>query len=286
MAGKEGIVILMKFTKMHGIGNDYLYFNCFEEPVKNPEALSQRLSDVHFGVGSDGIILIGPSDKADCSMDIYNADGSRAMMCGNGIRCVGKYVYERGIAKKEIVTVETLSGVKTLYLTVEDGVVKAVRVNMGKPGLRASEIPVVFQKENVINEPVDIGGKEYKITCVSTGNPHCVVFVDDVDSLDLEKLGPLFERHPMFPDRVNTEFIQVLNRDEVKMRVYERGSGETWACGTGACGSAVACALNGKTENRVLVHLRGGDLTIDWNRESGEVFMEGPAEFICDGTIL
>lgn len=275
----------MKFTKMQGIGNNYLYFNCFETSIENPSELSVKLSDVHFGVGSDGIILIEPSDKADCKMDIYNADGSRAMMCGNGIRCVGKYVYDRGLVKKDVITVDTQSGIKTLYLNIQDGVVKSVKVNMGKPDLIAKTIPVIFDSERVINEPLTVGGSEYRITCVSMGNPHCVIFVDDTEKLDLEKIGPKFEFNPIFPERVNTEFIQVISETETKMRVWERGSGETWACGTGTCASVVACALNGKTGRNVLVHLRGGDLRIDWDKQSDEVFMEGPAEFIFDGTI-
>lgn len=276
----------MKFTKMQGIGNCYLYINCFEEKVENPSALSVTLSDVHFGVGSDGIILIKPSQRADCEMDIYNADGSRAMMCGNGIRCVGKYVYERGLVKKDVLTVDTQSGIKTLYLDVKDGRVKSVRVNMGKPDLCARTIPTLFQAERVIDEPYKIDGKEYRVTCVSMGNPHCVVFLPEIDSLDLIQLGPKFEQDPVFPERVNTEFIRVISKDEVQMRVWERGSGETWACGTGACAAAVACSLNGKTGRDVLVHLRGGDLAIHWDENTDEVFMQGPAEFIFDGTIL
>lgn len=276
----------MKFTKMQGIGNDYIYFNCFEEPVNDPAALSVRLSDRHFGVGSDGIILIGPSDKADCSMDIYNADGSRAMMCGNGIRCVGKYVYERGIAKKKTLTVDTQSGVKTLFLTIDDSDhVTSVTVNMGKPELSAQKIPTLFESEMVIDHPAVIAGREYRITCVSMGNPHCVVFVDDVDAVPLESIGPSFEFHRMFPQRINTEFVQMIGENEVKMRVWERGSGETWACGTGACAVAVSCALNGKTGRQVLVHLKGGDLHIRWDEQTDEVFMQGPAEFVFDGQI-
>ena len=275
----------MKFTKMQGIGNCYLYINCFEEKVENPSALSVTLSDVHFGVGSDGIILIKPSQRADCEMDIYNADGSRAMMCGNGIRCVGKYVYERGLVKKDVLTVDTQSGIKTLYLDVKDGRVRSVRVNMGKPDLCARTIPTLFQAERVIDEPYKIDGKEYRVTCVSMGNPHCVVFLPEIDSLDLIQLGPKFEQDPVFPERVNTEFIRVISKDEVQMRVWERGSGETWACGTGACAAAVACSLNGKTGRDVLVHLRGGDLAIHWDENTDEVFMQGPAEFIFDGTI-
>lgn len=276
----------MKFTKMQGIGNDYLYFNCFEEPVADPAALSIRLSDRHFGVGSDGIILIGPSDKADCTMDIYNADGSRAMMCGNGIRCVGKYVYEKGLVKKKTLTVDTQSGIKTLFLTVnEKDIVISVTVNMGKPELSAKLIPTLFESAQVIDVPVIIAEKEYRVTCVSMGNPHCVVFVEDVDALPLESIGPFFEFHHMFPQRVNTEFVQMIEDNEVKMRVWERGSGETWACGTGACAVAVACALNGKTGREVLVHLKGGDLKIRWNQETDEVFMQGPAEFVFEGQI-
>jgi len=275
----------MKFTKMQGIGNNYLYFNCFENPITNPSELSIKLSDVHFGVGSDGIILIEPSEKADCKMDIYNADGSRAMMCGNGIRCVGKYVYERGLIKKDVITVDTQSGVKTLYLDVKNGIVQSVKVNMGKPDLIAKTIPVIFDSDQVIDQPVTVGNKEYRITCVSMGNPHCVIFVDDVDQINLEEVGPKFEHNPIFPERVNTEFVQIISRTEAKMRVWERGSGETWACGTGTCATVVACVLNKKTARKVLVHLKGGDLNIDWNEQTNEIFMQGPAEFIFDGTI-
>lgn len=248
--------------------------------------MSVRLSDRHFGVGSDGIILIGPSDKADCTMDIYNADGSRAMMCGNGIRCVGKYAYERGIAKKQTMKVDTQSGVKTLFLTVdENDHVTSVTVNMGKPELAADKIPTLFETKQVIDLPVTIAEKEYRITSVSMGNPHCVIFVDDVDALPLEAMGPSFEFHHMFPQRVNTEFVQMIGENEVKMRVWERGSGETWACGTGACAVAVACALNGKTGRQVLVHLKGGDLNIRWDETTDEVFMQGPAEFVFEGQV-
>lgn len=238
----------MNFTKMQGIGNNYLYFNCFEQPIDNPSELSVKLSDVHFGVGSDGIILIEPSEKADCKMDIYNADGSRALMCGNGIRCVGKYVYERGLVKKDVITVETLSGVKTLYLNIKSDIVQSIKVNMGQPDLVSKTIPVIFHSEHVIDEPIIIDNKEYRITCVSMGNPHCVIFVDDTDKINLEKLGPKFENDPIFPERVNTEFVQIISNTEVKMRVWERGSGETWACGTGTCATVVACALNKQVE--------------------------------------
>lgn len=275
----------MQFTKMQGTGNDYLYIDCFREKIADPSALAVRLSDRHFGVGSDGIILIEPSKIADCKMDMYNADGSRGKMCGNGIRCVGKYVYERGIAQKEILSVETLSGVKTLKLEARDGGVRSVEVNMGQPVLEASRIPVRFPKECVIDEPVSVGGNPCRITCVSMGNPHCVVFVDDTESLKLPEIGPQFENHPMFPDRVNTEFVQVIGAGELKMRVWERGSGETLACGTGACACAVACVLNKKTSGRVKVHLRGGVLDVRWDEKSGDVFMRGPAEFVFDGNV-
>lgn len=276
----------MQFTKMQGIGNDYIYINCFKEKIENPSELSIKLSDRHFGIGSDGIILIEPSDKADCRMDIYNADGSRAMMCGNGIRCVGKYVYERGIAKKDTLKVDTLSGIKTLHLHIEDDKVKSITVDMGKPEFEAEKIPVNFNsKDKVINEPFEIDGNKYNITCVSMGNPHCIMFVDDVNKIEIEKIGSKFECSSIFPQRANIEFVEVLNKNEVNMRVWERGSGETWACGTGACATAAACAVNGKTDRRVKVHLKGGDLNIDWKDDTNSIFMQGPAEFVFDGTV-
>ncbi len=273
----------MKFTKMQGIGNDYIYFNCFEETIENPAELSRRLSDRRFGIGGDGICLIKPSDRADAFMDLYNADGSRAMMCGNGIRCVGKYVYERGICRRDVLKIDTLSGVKTLYLTVENGIVTAVKVNMGEPILEPAKIPTTLPSH--LKQKIQANDTEYEVTAVSMGNPHSVIFTDEVDTLDLEKIGPALENHPVFPERVNTEFVQVLGPHEVCMRVWERGSGETWACGTGACATVVACVLNGKTERDVTVHLRGGDLTIFWNEKTGEVEMTGPAQFVFDGTV-
>lgn len=273
----------MKFTKMQGIGNDYIYFNCFEETIENPAELSRRLSDRRFGIGGDGICLIKPSDRADAFMDLYNADGSRAMMCGNGIRCVGKYVYERGICRRDVLKIDTLSGVKTLYLTVENGIVTAVKVNMGEPILEPAKIPTTLPSN--LKQKIQANNTEYEVTAVSMGNPHSVIFTDEVDTLDLEKIGPALENHPVFPERVNTEFVQVLGPHEVRMRVWERGSGETWACGTGACATVVACVLNGKTERDVTVHLRGGDLTIFWNEKTGEVEMTGPAQFVFDGTV-
>lgn len=276
----------MKFTKMQGTGNDYVYLNCFEEKIpEDPAELAVRLSDRHFGIGSDGLILIEPSETADCRMDMYNADGSRGKMCGNGIRCVGKFVYERGIAKKDILTVETLSGIKTLALEMENGIVRQVGVNMGRPILLPEEIPAKFSGKLAVNVPLTVDGRIWNVTCVSMGNPHCIVFVEDTEKIPVAEVGPKFETHPAFPQRVNAEFVQVLSRNEAKMRVWERGSGETLACGTGTCASAVACILNGKTERSVLFHLLGGDLFIRWDEASGSVFMKGPAEVSFDGTI-
>lgn len=275
----------MKFTKMHGIGNDYVYVNCFQETVENPEAVAIKVSDRHFGIGSDGLILIKPSDVADFEMDMYNADGSRGAMCGNGIRCVGKYVYDYGLTDKTSITVNTLSGIKYLELTVEDGKVKEVRVNMGAPILKAADVPMICDKEQAINEPILVDGKEYFITGVSMGNPHAITYMDDVKNLEIEKIGPKFENHPCFPNRVNTEFVKVLDEHTVEMRVWERGSGETMACGTGACAVAVASVLNGHTQDEVTVKLLGGDLRIFWNREENLVYMIGPATAVFDGEI-
>lgn len=275
----------MKFTKMHGIGNDYVYVNCFEEKVENPEETAVFVSSRHFGIGSDGLILIRPSEVADGKMEMYNADGSQGAMCGNGIRCVAKYMYDHGITDKTSISIETKSGIKYLDLTVEDGRVSAVKVNMGSPVLKAAEIPAVSDKEEVIGEPVEIGGKIWKITCVSMGNPHAVTYIDDVKNLEIEKTGPEFENHEMFPDRVNTEFAHIIDRSTVEMRVWERGSGETLACGTGACAAAVASILNGYTDDEVTVKLRGGDLKIFWDRKENKVYMTGSATTVFDGEI-
>ena len=275
----------MKFTKMHGCGNDYVYVNLFEEQLDNPAEVSIKVSDRHFGIGSDGLITIGPSDKADFRMHIYNADGSEAEMCGNGIRCVAKYVYDHKLTDKTEITVETGAGVLTLILYPENGKVQQVRVDMGEPILTPADIPVVSEKDQVIDEPIEVGGKTWNMTCVSMGNPHAVVFVDDTASFPLEKYGPLFENHERFPKRTNTEFVQVISRTEANMRVWERGSAETWACGTGTCACVMACILNGKTEDKVLVHLRGGDLTIEYDRASNHVFMTGPATEVFSGEI-
>ena len=274
----------MKFTKMQGIGNDYVYVNCLQETIENPSELAKKISDRHYGVGSDGLIMINPSDKADFEMEMYNADGSRGEMCGNGIRCVAKYVYDYGLTDKTSISVETLAGIKYLDLTVEDGKVVLVKVDMGKPMLRPEEVPVVSEKEEVIDEPITVDGQEYRMTCVSMGNPHAVVFMDqDVKEFPLETVGVKFENHERFPKRVNTEFVNVLDRHTAQMRVWERGSGETLACGTGACAVAVACALNGLTEDEVTVKLLGGDLQIKWDREKNTVYMTGPAEVVFDG---
>ncbi len=276
----------MKFTKMQGCGNDYVYVNCFEEMVHHPEELAKAVSNRNFGIGSDGLILICPSKVADVQMIMYNADGSRSQMCGNGIRCVGKYVYDYGLVKKECITVETLAGIKVLQFEIENGKVKSVTVDMGVPVTAAAEVPVVAEAETVIDAPVTVLGREYRITCVSMGNPHAVTFVEDTKEIEIETIGPEFEHHPMFPERVNTEFIQILGRNEINMRVWERGSGETLACGTGACASVYACMLNGLTDNEVLVHLLGGDLKIRVDRENGHIFMTGPAMTVFEGEWL
>lgn len=276
----------MKFTKMHGCGNDYVYVDCTNEMIENPSEVSKYVSDRHFGIGSDGLILICSSETADFRMAMYNADGSEGAMCGNGIRCVAKYVYDKGLTDKKNISIETKSGIKELELTVEDGKVLLVKVNMGAPILKAKDIPVDVDTEKCIDSDINVDGKDYKITCVSMGNPHAVTFIDeDVKTFPIEKIGPKFENHPMFPDRVNTEFVQVLNRHEVNMRVWERGSGETLACGTGTCATVVACVLNGLTDDEVTVHLLGGDLFIKYDRENDTVWMTGPAVIAFEGTI-
>lgn len=282
----------MKFTKMHGCGNDYVYVNLFEEKLDDPARVSIYVSDRHFGIGSDGLITIGPSDKADFRMRIYNADGSEAEMCGNGIRCVAKYAYDHKLTDKTEISVETGAGIKYLTLYVEENKVSQVRVDMGEPILTPGDIPVVKADGSaygddyrVIDEPISAGNREWHMTCVSMGNPHAVVFVDDVAGFELEKYGPLFENHKMFPKRTNTEFVEILSRNEAKMRVWERGSAETWACGTGTCATVMACILNKKTDNKVLVHLRGGDLTIEYIPKTNHVFMTGPATEVFSGDI-
>ena len=288
------------FTKMHGIGNDYVYVNGFTETVEDPVQAAVLVSDRHFGIGSDGLIIIRPSGRADCEMEMYNADGSRGKMCGNGIRCVGKFVYDNRIVDREVITVDTLAGIKTLRLNVKDGLVDTVRVDMGAPILEPSQIPVDLSSaggapecvhvepfgEILLNTEIPVTESlTMRGTCVSMGNPHCVVPVEDVASFDVEGIGKLFENHPIFPERVNTEFIHVEDRKNVRMRVWERGSGETWACGTGACAVAAACILNGWTEPSVTVHLLGGDLQIEWDRQKDTIYMTGPAVRVFDGVI-
>lgn len=265
----------MKFTKMHGISNDYVYVNCFEEEVKDPSRTARWVSRRRTGIGSDGLILIAPSKVADCRMIMYNADGTEGAMCGNGIRCVGKYVYDHGIARKNPITVETKAGIKELRFAVREGKAQKVTVDMGIPE-QTSRVP----------EPIVVEGREYAFVGVSMGNPHAVYFMEEIDGLDLEKIGPAFECHSRFPDRTNSEFIQVVDRSRLRMRVWERGSGETWACGTGAAASVVAAVLLGYTDNRVTVSLRGGDLEIFWNRENGHVLMTGEATEVFWGEIM
>ncbi len=273
----------MKFTKMQGLGNDYVYVNCVEKKLEHASETAVRVSDRHFGIGSDGLILINSSDMADFEMEMYNADGSRGEMCGNGIRCVGKYVYDYGLTDKTEVSIETLAGIKYLNLLTENGKVKNVKVNMGSPLLKPEEIPIALDGESVIDTQIFVDGREYHMTGVGMGNPHTVVFIEDIEGLEIEKIGPLFENHVYFPNRVNTEFVKVIDRTHVQMRVWERGSGETLACGTGACAVAVACILNGLTEDCVTVTLLGGDLQIEWDREENVVYMTGPAEVVFDG---
>ena len=268
---------------MHGLGNDYIYINCFDQEVTNVEELSIKYSDRHFGIGGDGIILIKPSKVADFEMAMYNADGSRGEMCGNGIRCVGKYVYDYGLTDKTHVTIETLAGIKVLDLTVEDGKVSMVKVDMGEPILTPKDIPVDSDLDIVKEQPITVDGRDFTMTCVSMGNPHAVVPVEDVKNFDIDRFGPLFENNKLFPRRINTEFIKVLDRKTVEMRVWERGSGETFACGTGACAICVACIANDWTDREVTIKLPGGDLLISWNEEDNHVYMTGPATVVFDG---
>lgn len=283
----------MKFTKMQGCGNDYVYVNGFAEKIlqEDKPELVRRLSDRHFGVGGDGVIFINPSEEADCEMEMYNADGSRSEMCGNGIRCVAKYVYDKGLSDKEQLSIISAGKIKYLDLTVEGrqngsrGSVSMVRVNMGSPILKPGLIPVEASGEQVVAESVMVQGKEYRMTCVSMGNPHAVVFMDGVKSLKLEEIGPGFEMHPRFPRRTNTEFVEIIDKNTVFMRVWERGTGETLACGTGCCAVAVAGVLNGLTNPQVTVKLLGGELLIEWDREKNLVYMTGPAVTVFEGEI-
>lgn len=281
----------MKFTKMHGCGNDYLYINGFEEKLSSEEKPDwvRKVSDRHFGVGGDGAIFINPGKEAEFEMEMYNADGTRAQMCGNGIRCVAKFVYDKGLTDKTSITVESFGKVKYLDLTLgEDGKVASVKVNMGAPILNAKEVPVVSDNDKVINEPIVVNGDTYNMTCVSMGNPHAVVFLegyDDLKDFEIEKIGPFFESHERFPERVNTEFVRVIDRQTVQMRVWERGTGETLACGTGCCAIAVACVLNGLTDNKITIQVLGGEIVCEWDQEKNLVFMTGPATTVFEGEI-
>lgn len=291
----------MKFTKMQGLGNDYVYVDCNKEELAAPADIARAVSDRHFGIGSDGLILIKPSKAADFYMEMYNADGSRSAMCGNGIRCVGKYVYDFGLTDKLDVAVETAAGIKYLNLRVLGGQVTEVRVNMGAPIFEPALVPAALEPtrriapngaENteektsvpvVLDAPLEVDGNTYRVSCVSMGNPHVITYVDDEKAVDIEKIGPLFESHPVFPERTNTEFIRIADRKNIYMRVWERGTGETLACGTGACASAVATMLNGLCDRKVTVHLLGGDLFIEWDEKENVVYMTGPAVTVFTG---
>ncbi len=271
---------------MHGAGNDYVYINCFNEHIEDPNALARFVSDRHFGIGSDGLVLIMPSRECDFRMRMFNADGSEAEMCGNATRCVGKYVYDHRLTAKKEFTLETLAGVKVLQLTTDaNDRVERVRVDMGAPILEAADIPVVADASPVVNLPVEVLGQQQQLTCVSMGNPHAICYVEDVDGLDLPAIGPAYEHHAIFPRRTNTEFVQVVDRTHVKMRVWERGAGETLACGTGCCATLVACVLCGKTDRHATIHVLGGELDIEWDEATNHVFMTGPATTVFDGTL-
>ncbi len=283
----------MEFTKMHGLGNDYVYFDCFKQKIEGKSDLAKRVSDRHFGIGGDGAIFINPSEEADCEMEMYNADGSRSEMCGNGIRCVAKYVYDNGIVDQTEISIISAGKIKYLTLYLRDArpgetanhgkVVETVRVDMGEPETIAEKVPVISKNEKAIDEPIEVDGKAYQMTCVSMGNPHAVVFVEDVEHFPVAEIGPKFEHHPAFPNRVNAEFVEIINRNTVKMRVWERGTGETLACGTGSCATAVACILNGLTDTEVTVKLLGGDLQIEWDKLKNRVYMTGSATTVFTG---
>ena len=272
----------MKITKMQGLGNDYIYINGFEETVPDPEALSRRISDRHFGVGSDGLVLILPCEEADFRMRMFNADGSEAEMCGNAARCVGRYIHDRGLSSREEIRLMTGAGIKTLKLTVKDGRNVRVKVDMGEPELNPARIPVRLEGDQAIGVPVEAAGKKMKMTCVSMGNPHAVIAVDDADSFDVHGIGAELEVNPLFPNKTNVEFVTVKDRRHLRMRVWERGSGETMACGTGACATLVACVLNGLCDRKAVLELNGGPLTVEWDSEDNHVYQEGPAEFVFD----
>jgi diaminopimelate epimerase len=273
----------MKFTKMQGLGNDYIYVNCLEETVPDPSGTARKISDRHFGVGSDGLVLILPDEQADFRMRMFNSDGSESEMCGNAARCVGKYIHDRGLSDQEEIRLMTGAGLKILQLNVREGKTESVRVDMGEPILEAERIPTTLSGLQVINTPVEALGETYSATCVSMGNPHAVIFVDDPDSFDVHGIGPVIENYPIFPRKTNVEFVKVADREHLRMRVWERGAGETMACGTGACATLVAAVLNGFSERKATLLLNGGPLTVEWDQETNHVFQEGPAEFVFDG---
>ena len=272
----------MKITKMQGLGNDYIYINCLEETVEDPTSLARKISDRHFGVGSDGLVLILPCEEADFRMRMFNADGSESEMCGNAARCVGKYIHDRGLSKKEEIRLMTGAGIKILKLTVQDGRTRKVRVDMGEPILEAAEIPVLLPAGQVIGAPIEACGQQFSMTCVSMGNPHAILFVDDADTFDVHGIGAQIEVHPLFPRKTNVEFVTVKDREHLRMRVWERGTGETLACGTGASATLVAAVLNGKSERKAILELNGGPLTVEWDPVTNHVWQEGPAEFVFD----
>lgn len=275
----------MKFTKMHGLGNDYIYVNCMGQNIENPSVVAKFVSDRHFGIGSDGLVLILPSIEADFKMRMFNSDGSEAEMCGNAIRCVGKYVYDNGLTDKLTISIDTLAGIKILEMTAEDNQVSMVKVDMGEPILEPQKIPVVSDKAVFLSEPVTIGADTYNVTCVSMGNPHAVTYVKDVTDFPLEAVGPKMETHSLYPRKINSEFVQVIDRGTLKMRVWERGAGETLACGTGACAVLVASVLNGVSDRKAVIKLLGGDLVVEWNEKDNHVYMTGPAVKVFDGEI-
>lgn len=275
----------MKFTKMHGLGNGFVCVNCFVEKIEDPAALAKEICDGNYGVGADGLLLIKPSEKADFRMEIYNADGSAAKMCGNGLRCLGKYVYDYGITRKSYLQVDTPAGIRTLTLNVENGLVKQVCADMGTPRLNAQSIPIRSEKDLVFDDPIQVNGTQYRMNGISMGNPHAVVFTDDVAHFPVETVGRGFEFHPRFPDRINVEFCQIRGRDRIEMRVWERGVGETLACGTGACAAVVASVLNDLTDDEVTVTVLGGELRVKWNRSENRVYAAGPARRVFDGLL-
>lgn len=276
----------MKFTKMQGLGNDYIYVDCTRETLENPSHIAKKVSDRHFGIGSDGLVLILPSQVADFRMRMFNSDGSESEMCGNAIRCVGKYVYDNGMTDKNLVNIETLAGIKVLTLTVQNGKVELVRVDMGEPILVPRDVPVASDKESFISEPVTIDGREFKVTAVSMGNPHAVSYIEDVENFPLAQIGPKMETNSLFPRKVNAEFVQVIDRKNLKMRVWERGAGETLACGTGACAVLVSSVLNNLSDRAATIKLLGGDLLIEWSEKDNHVYMTGPAVKVFEGEII